>query len=159
MVAEQHGSTEQVGQGADSAVGRVQERRWRSTCSRAHHHQRGAREFVVEVGTGLAGVRNGILVSMDKNLVPSASTQKSKIFQFKMKGDDYRHFVEFATGDAKKKVAEGAREAYAETTKIAEKDLVVTHPIYLDLALNFSVLQYEVFGTRTMRATPLQNAQ
>merc|ERR1712211_26863 len=47
-------------------------------------------------------------------------------------------------GDAKSKAAEDARVAYAEATKIAEKDLVVTHPIRLGLALNFSVFQYEV---------------
>merc|ERR1712107_718589 len=63
---------------------------------------------------------------------------------YKMKGDYYRYLAEFATGDAKSKAAEDARVAYAEATKVAEKDLVVTHPIRLGLALNFSVFQYEV---------------
>ena len=58
--------------------------------------------------------------------------------------DYYRYLAEFATGDAKSKAAEDARVAYAEATKVAEKDLVVTHPIRLGLALNFSVFQYEV---------------
>merc|ERR1712211_139398 len=40
--------------------------------------------------------------------------------------------------------AEDARVAYDAATKVAEKDLVVTHPIRLGLALNFSVFQYEV---------------
>ena len=39
--------------------------------------------------------------AMDKNLIPSASTDESK-------GDNYRYLAECATGDAKGKAAEGA---------------------------------------------------
>merc|ERR1712050_395268 len=49
-------------------------------------------------------------------------------------------------GDAKSKAAESARKAYAEATQVAEKDLAVTHPIRLGLALNYSVFQYEVLS-------------
>merc|ERR1712113_1266081 len=47
-------------------------------------------------------------------------------------------------GDQKTKAAESARQAYQEAQNVAEKDLAVTHPIRLGLALNFSVFQYEV---------------
>merc|ERR1712037_1049906 len=50
----------------------------------------------------------------------------------KMKADYYRYIAEFTDGDAK--------------SKAAEKDLAVTHPIRLGLALNFSVFQYEVLA-------------
>merc|ERR1712094_159496 len=40
--------------------------------------------------------------------------------------------------------AESARAAYQEAQNVAEKDLAVTHPIRLGLALNYSVFQYEV---------------
>merc|ERR1712014_513895 len=49
-------------------------------------------------------------------------------------------------GDAKSKAAENARQAYADASGVAEKDLAVTHPIRLGLALNYSVFQYEVLG-------------
>merc|ERR1712083_39983 len=49
-------------------------------------------------------------------------------------------------GDAKAKAADNARLAYEEAQKVAEKDLAVTHPIRLGLALNFSVFQYEVLS-------------
>merc|ERR1712050_690195 len=49
-------------------------------------------------------------------------------------------------GDAKSKAAESARVAYEEAAKVAEKDLAVTHPIRLGLALNYSVFQYEVLN-------------
>jgi len=44
----------------------------------------------------------------------------------------------------KDKAAESARKAYADAQAVAEKDLAVTHPIRLGVALNFSVFQYEV---------------
>merc|ERR1711871_262568 len=52
----------------------------------------------------------------------------------------------FSSDDKKTKAAESARVAYDEAQKVAEKDLAVTHPIRLGLALNFSVFQYEVLS-------------
>ena len=56
---------------------------------------------------------------------------------------DYdRDLAEVSTSDAKNKAAEDAHVAYAETAKVTEKDLVVTHPVRLGLVLIFSeVLQ------------------
>merc|ERR1719275_125621 len=61
-----------------------------------------------------------------------------------MKADYYRYIAEFSADDKKKAAAESARQAYEEAAKVAEKDLAVTHPIRLGLALNYSVFQYEV---------------
>merc|ERR1712226_761598 len=71
---------------------------------------------------------------------------ESKVFYQKMKADYYRYIAEFTDGDAKTKASDDARAAYAEATKVAEKDLVVTHPIRLGLALNYSVFLYEVLS-------------
>merc|ERR1712086_7705 len=49
-------------------------------------------------------------------------------------------------GDKKTWASNDAKEAYAEATAVAEKDLVVTHPIRLGLALNYSVFMYEVLN-------------
>merc|ERR1712161_135129 len=46
--------------------------------------------------------------------------------------------------EKRSKAADNAKVAYEDAQKVAEKDLVVTHPIRLGLALNFSVFQYEV---------------
>ena len=56
---------------------------------------------------------------------------------------DYdRDLAEVSTSDAKNKAAEDAHVAYAETAKVTDKDLVVTHPVRLGLVLIFSeVLQ------------------
>merc|ERR1739848_935026 len=61
-------------------------------------------------------------------------------------GDYWRYIAEFSDGDGKSKAAENARVAYEEASKVAEKDLAVTHPIRLGLALNYSVFQYEVLS-------------
>merc|ERR1712232_1175515 len=42
--------------------------------------------------------------------------------------------------------AESARVAYNQAMTWATKELVVTHPIRLGVALNFSVFHYEVLG-------------
>merc|ERR1712088_312675 len=66
------------------------------------------------------------------------------VFYQKMKADYYRYIAEFTVGDTKSKAAESARQAYEDAKNVAEKDLVVTHPIRLGLALNYSVFLYEV---------------
>merc|ERR1712186_197212 len=63
-----------------------------------------------------------------------------------MKADYYRYIAEFREGDDKTKAEENARKAYEEASTVAGKDLAVTHPIRLGLALNYSVFQYEVLS-------------
>merc|ERR1712110_1032479 len=79
-------------------------------------------------------------------LIPKASGGESKVFYQKMKADYYRYIAEFSADEPKKVAAENAKLAYEEAQKVAEKDLAVTHPIRLGLALNFSVFQYEVLS-------------
>merc|ERR1712023_518562 len=88
----------------------------------------------------------GILALLDGKLIPNADGGESKVFYQKMMADYHRYIAEFRDGDAKKAAAESARAAYADAAAVAEKDLAVTHPIRLGLALNYSVFQYEVLG-------------
>jgi len=103
-----------------------------------------AKEYCSKVEAELQKICDTILGLLDQNLIPKASTGESKVFYQKMKADYYRYIAEFSDGDAKSKAAENARLAYEDASKVAEKDLVVTHPIRLGLALNYSVFQYEV---------------
>merc|ERR1712209_222781 len=85
-----------------------------------------------------------ILALLDNSLITKASSGESKVFYQKMKADYYRYIAEFTEGDTKSKAAESARQAYEDAKTVADKDLVVTHPVRLGLALNYSVFLYEV---------------
>merc|ERR1739844_259081 len=87
-----------------------------------------------------------ILGLLDDNLISKASSGESKVFYQKMKADYFRYIAEFSDGSKKSEAAENARKAYEEAAKVAEKDLPVTHPIRLGLALNHSVFLYEVLS-------------
>ena len=65
-----------------------------------------ARRYAVKVEAELPEIRDGILVLMDKNLIPSASWGEPEALCFKMKDDYYRCLAEFATGDARSKPGE-----------------------------------------------------
>merc|ERR1712228_515457 len=99
-----------------------------------------------KVEAELQNICDTILGLLDKDLIPKAGSGESKVFYQKMKADYFRYIAEFSDGDAKAKAAENARQAYEEAQKVAQKDLAVTHPIRLGLALNFSVFQYEVLS-------------
>merc|ERR1712224_592801 len=103
-----------------------------------------AKEYCGKVEGELDKICNTILKLLDDKLIAKASNGESKVFYQKMKADYYRYIAEYKDGDAKKKASESARQAYADAQGVAEKDLAVTHPIRLGLALNFSVFQYEV---------------
>merc|ERR1712187_141733 len=105
-----------------------------------------AKEYCGKVEAELQKICDTILKLLDDNLIPKATNGESKVFYQKMKADYYRYIAEFTDGDKKSGAAENARQAYEEAQKVAEKDLAVTHPIRLGLALNYSVFQYEVLN-------------
>jgi len=105
-----------------------------------------AKEYCATVEAELDKICKGIIDLLDKNLISKAGTGESGVFYYKMKGDYFRYIAEY-TKDAKKtEAAENARLAYEDASKTAQKDLAVTHPIRLGLALNYSVFQYEVLS-------------
>jgi 14-3-3 protein epsilon len=105
-----------------------------------------AKEYCTKVEVELQKICDTILKLLDGKLITNAAGGESKVFYQKMKADYYRYIAEFTEGDAKAKAAESARAAYAEAAAVAEKDLAVTHPIRLGLALNYSVFMYEVLA-------------
>jgi len=105
-----------------------------------------AKEYCGKVEAELDKICKTILDLLDQKLIEKAGNGECKVFYQKMKADYYRYIAEFSDGDKKKNAAESARLAYEEAQKVAEKDLAVTHPIRLGLALNYSVFQYEVLS-------------
>ena len=105
-----------------------------------------AKEYCQKVEGELQKICDTILNLLDGTLIAKANGGESKVFYQKMKADYFRYIAEFRDGDAKTAAAEKARQAYEDAHKVAEKDLAVTHPIRLGLALNYSVFQYEVLS-------------
>merc|ERR1712238_444443 len=103
-----------------------------------------AKEYCAKVEAELQKICDTILALLDGNLIDKATHGESKVFYQKMKADYYRYIAEFTVDEKRSKAADNAKVAYEDAQKVAEKDLVVTHPIRLGLALNFSVFQYEV---------------
>merc|ERR1711957_293657 len=102
-----------------------------------------AKEYCAKVEGELQKICDTILALLDGNLIGKASSGESKVFYQKMKADYYRYIAEFTSDEKRAKAAENARKAYEDAKTVADKDLVVTHPIRLGLALNYSVFQYE----------------
>merc|ERR1711957_84276 len=103
-----------------------------------------AKENCAKVEGELQKICDTILALLDGNLIGKASSGESKVFYQKMKAGYYRYIAEFTSDEKRAKAAENARKAYEDAKTVADKDLVVTHPIRLGLALNYSVFQYEV---------------
>merc|ERR1719440_1702225 len=115
--------------------------------SKGNNEQAGyAEEYKKKVEGELDKICNGILDLMSAHLIPKATNGESKVFYYKMKGDYYRYIAEYKAGGDKEKAGNDADAAYKEASAVAEKELAVTHPIRLGLALNYSVFQYEVLG-------------
>merc|ERR1712087_320013 len=105
-----------------------------------------AKEYCGKGEAELDKICKTILDLLGDKLIPKASSGESKVFYQKMKADYHRYIAEFTSDNVKAQAAEDARVAYQEATNVAEKDLAVTHPIRLGLALNYSVFQYEVLA-------------
>jgi len=103
-----------------------------------------AKEYCGTVEAELDKICGEILNLLENKLVGGATTPESQVFYHKMAGDYYRYIAEFTAEAKKDAAAQKAKEEYQKAMDIATKDLVVTHPIRLGLALNFSVFHYEV---------------
>ena len=101
------------------------------------------KEYRKKIELELNKICKDILQILTDNLIQSATTDESKVFYYKMKGDYHRYLAEFASETERSEAAQNSLEAYREATDAA-KDLQSTHPIRLGLALNFSVFYYEI---------------
>ncbi|KAJ0785826.1 putative 14-3-3 protein [Helianthus annuus] len=102
-------------------------------------HFKPIKDYRAAIETELSKICDGISGLLDSHLVPSALSAESKIFYLKMKGDYFRYLAEFKTGADRKEAAESTLLAYKSARDIALSDLAPTHPIWLGLALNYSV--------------------
>ena len=84
-----------------------------------------------------------VLNLIDEYLLKRATSDESKVFYLKMKGDYYRYLAEFSVVEKNTEDANNSMNSYKQAHELAIK-LPCTNPIKLGLALNFSVFYYEV---------------
>jgi 14-3-3 protein epsilon len=101
-------------------------------------------EYKKKVEAELENLCLKIIKNIDDFLLPKASDSEAKVFYHKMKADYYRYIAENIDGDKKKTYSDSSMNSYQEAMDTS-KDLSITNPIRLGLALNFSVFYYEVF--------------
>jgi len=111
--------------------------------SRAGQYRMKVEKELDEICQKILSLLEDHLISKD---APAPGKEESQVFYYKMKGDYHRYIAEYKIDDEKKKASDAARDAYKKAMEIAESGLLVTHPIRLGLALNFSVFYYEVLN-------------
>eukprot|EP00005_Dracoamoeba_jomungandri_P002147 CAMPEP_0174255870 /NCGR_PEP_ID=MMETSP0439-20130205/5160_1 /TAXON_ID=0 /ORGANISM="Stereomyxa ramosa, Strain Chinc5" /LENGTH=119 /DNA_ID=CAMNT_0015338239 /DNA_START=663 /DNA_END=1022 /DNA_ORIENTATION=- len=75
-----------------------------------------------------------------------------------MKGDYFRRLAEFSTEEERKEATRNALEFYNKASKLSMIELPPTHPVRLDLALNFSTFQNEILKQPDKAATLAKEA-
>lgn len=100
-------------------------------------------EYRRTVESELTSICNDIIQLIDDHLLPSTSLCESCVFYHRMKGDYYRYLAEFKVGIEMEKAASESMKAYDIGIKAAS-ELAPTNLVRLSLALNFSVLLYDI---------------
>lgn len=101
------------------------------------------KELRLEVEEEILSSSEKILHMVNKYLIPNSSDIETKIFFYKMKADYLRYQAEVKVGDEYVSLYKKSMEAYVEGMKLAE-ELPIHNIVRLGIALNYSVLQYEV---------------
>lgn len=104
----------------------------------------GIKAYRQKIERELTELCGDMLATVDKHLIPKASSEEGRVFFYKTKGDYLRYIAEIQVGDERAESACQALEAYKESSTIAMAELTPTHPIRLGLALNFSVFYYDI---------------
>lgn len=80
-----------------------------------------------------------ILNLIDKQLIPAAETCESKVYYLTMKGDFYRHLIDFTSNFERDQVIEKSQAAYTEAQFDANSELIPTCLTRLRVSLKLSV--------------------
>jgi 14-3-3 protein epsilon len=102
-------------------------------------------EYKTKVEKELETLCLKIINNIDTHLLLKASDNEAKVFYHKMKADYYRYIAENVEGNLKTTYSNHSNTSYEEATTFA-KELPISNPIKLGLALNYSVFYYEVFN-------------
>ena len=103
-------------------------------------------KFRKQIEEELDKICDEVLNLLNNILIPKATSDESKVFYLKMKGDYYRYRAEYKDEKERLPVQEDAEKAYDSAMVTAKEKMPPTHPNRLGLALNFSVFYYEILS-------------
>ncbi|XP_047313248.1 14-3-3-like protein C [Impatiens glandulifera] len=103
------------------------------------------KEYKHKVESELLNICSDLITFIDDYMIHSSTAGESFVFFNKMKGDYYRHLIDFKIGkqDMNEAIAKSLH-AFQSATTAAESDLSPINPIRLRLALSFSVFCFSV---------------
>jgi 14-3-3 protein epsilon len=104
-------------------------------------------EYKAKIEKELENLCQKIISNIDTYLLPRGNDVEAKVFYHKMKADYYRYVAENVEGESKTTFSESSMKSYSDASEAA-KELAITNPIRLGLALNFSVFYYEVYNNQ-----------
>ncbi|KAM7504483.1 hypothetical protein LguiB_003387 [Lonicera macranthoides] len=87
---------------------------------------------------------DGVLKLLRNNLVPRASSFRSKVFYLRLEGDFCLNILKYKYGEEQEIIASDALDAYTNAQVIANDYLEPTDPTRLRLVLNFSVFYRDI---------------
>ena len=103
------------------------------------------KEYCERVVFETANICTELLGILTQVLLKTRSTERIVLFQ-KMQGDYYRHLANVQEGAARTKSIAMSHYKYDQAEILAQRDLEITNPIRLAVALNYSYLIAEVDG-------------
>nr|AAW69422.1 14-3-3 protein [Fasciola gigantica] len=121
---------------------------WRITCGSIKPdlkevQLKATKDYIKRMVVELNDICKEVLDILQNYLIPNAVSDESRVFYMKMQGDYYRYCAEVADTENRQAIVDSSFDAYKKAMEIAS-GLHPTHPIRLGLALNFSVLYYEI---------------
>jgi 14-3-3 protein epsilon len=122
---------------------------WRELATRERQEEKNKKvfEYILElrreVEQEILNNSDKVLAVLDKYLIANSNSNETKAYYLKMKADFLRYKAEVTVDSEYEKNHKLSEAAYAEGYKLAET-LPISNPIRLGLALNYSVLHYEV---------------
>lgn len=108
-----------------------------------------ARNYRKKVEAEMKTLCHTVLALLTDHLIPRARSAEAKVSYHKAQGDYYRYIAEISDDVDKTRAMQSAKNAYEDGTKVAERDLKVTNPLRLGLALNHAVFYYEILRSPT----------
>jgi 14-3-3 protein epsilon len=87
-----------------------------------------------------------IIDILDNVLLVSATDNVARAFYQKMKGDYYRYLAGFSPPGGASEHAKSAELAYKTALALSKRELRNSDPLYLNIALTYSICEYELAG-------------